>query len=625
VEADLAQLVRESRFAEAGELASARGDARTASGLFERACDWPRAAEEGLRAGDAARALDLATRAGEDAIAERALVALASQPIAAEAAALLLERRGLPSWAARAWRVAGRRAEEAEAWERAGDVIQAADLHEQGGDVRRAAQVLDAALRRDPNDSCVAVALGALLARMKKDEAAVRRLQRVPADAPARRDALAHLVPALARLGLARASDEAGAELRALGGVPTGPDALRAGASSARLFGRYDPIREVASSPTARVLECVDVVRGDRVALKLFAGSAGALPESTRRRVEQDVQALAGLSHPNVVPLRAYFANGPAFAYAWMEGGTLDDWRRRRPVAPRRAAEVAMAVLSALGEAHRRGVVHRGVKPSNILFDRGGAARLSDFGAAHWGDVSITATAGVFGTLAYVSPEQREGRGATAQSDIFGVGVLLREMLTGERPQAIGPARVRPSQVHRGLGPPHDEVVERLSAPAPADRPPSAFEAHRLIAALEWPDEPAHEAVPTLAGAPSEPPSRAARLATTTGELAMDLWTGRVIDRVPLSDAVLARARAFASVDHPALQTVLRVDRDGGAVWLEACPGERLTRPLAPAERARLEEAIAALVGAGAGPVDLAGENVVLTCDGPVLRFRLDG
>ncbi|MCL2450169.1 MAG: protein kinase, partial [Polyangiaceae bacterium] len=605
MDAEIAQLVRESRILEAAELASARGDARTASALFERACDWPSAAREALRAGDPSRALELGARRQDDETTELALAALARDPRAAEATAARLEHAGFDALAARAWEAAGRSAEAARAWERAGDALRAAAILEERGDVIRAARVLDAALRRDANAAPVAVALGALLARLGKDEAAVRCLQRVPQGAPARGDALPHLIAALARLGLLHASNEAAAELHTLGAAPRPNAAESAAPARARLFQLYETVREAASSPAARVLECVDETRGDRVAVKVFAAPAG-LPDDALARVERDVRAMAPAVHPNIVPLRAFLPEGPALVTAWMDGGNLDDLRAAGPLSPARAAEIACALLAALGEAHRRGVVHRAVKPSNVLFDAAGTARLTDFGAAHWNDVSVTATAGVFGTLAYVSPEQREGQAPTALSDVYAVGALLREMLTGERPSAIAPPRVRPSEAHRGLGAAHDAVVDRLTATHPADRPASAFEAQRAIRAVPWPGEPRSGAVdPSEAGAPDAAAGRV-RLVAAPGSFEIDTWTGRAVERVALSAPVLARARAFARAAHPALQEILRVDRDGHALWLAACPGEPLARSLAHAERERLEAALDALAAAGVahGAVD---------------------
>src|SRR5262249_26617468 len=143
------------------------------------------------------------------------------------------------------------------------------------------------------------------------------------------------------------------------------------------------------------------------------------------------------------------------------------------PLTPARAVEIAQAVLSALGEAHRLGVIHRDVKPANVLFDEAGVTRLRDFGVAPLSDLSATPTAGVIGTLGYMSPEQREGRPATVRSDVFGVGAILWEMLTGERPEAAGGAtlRVRPSAVHRDLDARHDALVLSFIAEDEAARP----------------------------------------------------------------------------------------------------------------------------------------------------------
>jgi serine/threonine-protein kinase len=435
------------------------------------------------------------------------------------------------------------------------------------------------------------------------------------------------MVPALQQMGLGRAAEDGAAELAALGGAPVHDARPPKASAHARIFGRYDLVREVASSPSARVLECMDLVRSERVAVKVFAAwDARGSGRDALTRFEREVRALRALDHPNVVPLRDFVPEGPAIVLGWMAGGTLERLlAATAPLAPARAVEIAAAVLSALGEAHRLGILHRDVKPANVLFDDAGGARLGDFGVAHLSDVSTTATAGVFGTLAYMSPEQREGRPATTRSDIFSVGVMLREMLTAERPSPGEPPRTAPktlASAHRDLDVAHDDLVARLTAADPSGRPDDAFEARRSLFALQWPATVDVHGARTRSERQSSAWPRTARLEAGPGVgPALDTWTGRHIERVALTEQVLARASAFARAGHPALQGVLRVDRDAGAIWLEAPSGPPANRTLWPAEQARLRGALDALHAAGCvhGHVDVA--HVILGKQGVVLRF----
>jgi serine/threonine-protein kinase len=630
---DVERLVREERLLEAASLASDQGDARTASLLYERACDWTRAAAEALRGGDAPRALELASFAGDEAVCDRALPLVAQHAARIDAVAARLEQRGRPAWAARLLEAGGRTIDAARAWDRAGDPLRAAELLERARDPAGAARVLEAAVRSDRDAWPAAVALGELLARFGKDEAAVRVLQQVPAGDPKRRAALDRMIPALERLGLDRAAEVAAAELTTLGGsLPSPPEGASAGSATPpgiRLLGRYDVVREIASSPSARVLECLDVARGERVAVKLFAAwDARGTGRDALARFEREARAMRALDHPNVVPLRDVVAEGPAIVLAWMSGGTLERvLATAGPLAPARAVEISACVLSALGEAHRLGILHRDVKPSNVLFDDAGGARLSDFGVAHLGDLSTTATAGVFGTLAYMSPEQREGRPSTARSDVFAVGVMLREMLTGERPSPSDPPRLRPSDAHPELDAAHDALVERMTARDPRERPGDAFEARRELAALRWPSTSpgTADARAPVSGARGERRSSAspagARLEVGPQGRLIDGWTGRAIERVPLSEGTLERARAFAVADHPALQPVLRVAPEDDALWLGAVAADTLNRPLTVEERKHLAAGIRALHEAGAVHGSIDREHVAIDAGGVVLRF----
>jgi eukaryotic-like serine/threonine-protein kinase len=626
---DVARLVREERLVAAAELASSRGDAATASTLFERACEFRRAAEEAMRAGDFARALPLWLEGKDDEGAARALPELARDPAQSERVSFHLERRGDFLWSGRLLEAIGKTTQAARAYERAGEAVKAAALLEAGGDVIGASRALEAQLRKDPARGALHVALGGLLLRYGKVDAAVRSLQKVREGDPERRAALSLLLGGLDRLGLSQARVEAEQELAKLGGpalehAHDGEAAPEPQAISvrARLFGRYEIVREVASSPSARVLECVDGVRSERVAVKIFAGyDARGSGRDALARFEREVRVLGTLAHPNIVPLRDYVAEGPALVLAWMGGGTLERMIATEPLAPARAVEIARAILAALGEAHRLGVIHRDIKPANVLFDEAGVTRLGDFGVAHLSDLSATATAGVIGTLGYMSPEQREGRAASVRSDLYGVGALLWEMLTGERPDARSSGstmRTRPSGVHRDLDTQHDDLVLTFLAADPEGRPEDAFAARRALGSLRWPSTIELAAAPRVERPRSEHPA-AIRLSRSPDGTPTDVWLDRRVVTLELDPATLARASVFARADHPALQAVLRVDRTDRSIWLAAPRGTRLPGRLSPAQAATLRDALTRLhaIGEVHGQVDPA--HVIVDETGAVI------
>jgi serine/threonine-protein kinase len=362
-------------------------------------------------------------------------------------------------------------------------------------------------------------------------------------------------------------------------------------------------------------MEARDRITGEGVAVKIFASAALGTGRDALLRFEREARALSQLRHPNVVELRAYHPEGPALVLAWMAGGSLADRLRGEAIAPARAVEIACALLSALGEAHRLGILHRDVKPSNVLFDEIGTARLSDFGAAHLGDLSSTATAGAIGTFAYMSPEQRLGRPATLASDLYAVGAVLAELLTGEAPAPAVAGRLAraPSAANPDLTEAHDAAVARLLAEEPAARPSDAFEARRALLALAWPERICPRALRPSAR-PSARPADAGDRAERLGEAAEpgdgrdvaarrhDGWLGRDVLVLPLTDEELGRARAIARAGHPALPAVLRVDLAAEEIWVAPPLGGALAdapRGLSTGQRARLAEAIAALHDAG--------------------------
>jgi tetratricopeptide (TPR) repeat protein len=622
----------------------------TASLLFERACEWGEAAAAALLAGESERALLLAALGDHEHTAEAALSDLVAHRAKADVmrVADLLRQRGQLSWAARAYEEAGAQQTAAEAWERAGNRVRAARLLEalsDGQGAIGAARVLEAGLRREPERADLLLALGSLLLRCGKAAAALRAFQRVPEDSPEHVLALQLSVSALTGLGMSDGRAEVVGRLAKLGQpvLPEGatsaddghtytqvpPLPAEAARVALRLYGRYEVLREVSSTATARLVECNDVLRGERVAVKLFSAQAEATRGSGRDALAhflREARVLARLAHPNIVPLYEIVEQGPALVLEWMPGGTLEEHLAEESFTPARAVDIACAVLGALGEAHRLGVVHRDLKPANILFDAGGTARLSDFGVAHLGDLAVTATVGTFGSLAYMSPEQRQGRPATAQSDLFGVGVVLYEMLTGARPRAQiqGSALDPPlSTVHRYLDGRHDALLLSLLAEDPDSRPRDAWSAQKSLLALPWPRE--HDAhrppLPHVAPASVHPaPMRFESLGALAG---YDHWLERHVTVVPLTPRGLERARTFARAAHSAIEPVLRIDRESGTVWLGARSPLPLARPLSRTELALLESALASLHEAGF--VHGAIDPTTITADGgvPALLFPL--
>ncbi|MCC6903035.1 MAG: tetratricopeptide repeat protein, partial [Polyangiaceae bacterium] len=353
------ELEARDRLDEAAELAAKLGDHRDSARLWEQACQFDRAALAALAAGDAARALDLAIRSGQPELEARASAELAKTPREAGLSAARLGDQGRHASAARLWLALGDLAAAAAAFERVGAWLDAARAHRAAGEPRRAARALEQAVDTADGSFEAHVLLGELYVEHARHDAAVRVLQKVPAQAPERARALAPLVRALAALGLGEGVRALEPELAALRveAAPVPPAAPAEPLPDAVLFGRYRVVAEVARTPTARVVRAVDQIGGREVAVKLF--SAASLRDSGRdalARFEREAVALGKLRHPAIVPLHAYFPDGPAVVLEWMAGGSLADLLEAGTISPARAAEIACAVLGALSEAHRRGI-----------------------------------------------------------------------------------------------------------------------------------------------------------------------------------------------------------------------------------------------------------------------------
>ncbi len=223
---------------------------------------------------------------------------------------------------------------------------------------------------------------------------------------------------------------------------------------------------------------------GEMAALKFLSGSLAADPE-VLARFEREIAVQRRLDHPCIVRIldQGNADKIPWFAMELVEGPTLGEFLTQTSPTLEQVRALFDRLLTGLSHAHRAGVVHRDLKPSNVLIGPEGAV-LADFGIAHLEDgvglgrTQLTRTSTVLGTFSYMSPEQRRGKRVDARSDLFAVGVLLYEVLTGERPEgAFRPISALRSDVDRTL----DGLVAELLAPDPADRPASAEEVRQRL------------------------------------------------------------------------------------------------------------------------------------------------
>ncbi len=263
-----------------------------------------------------------------------------------------------------------------------------------------------------------------------------------------------------------------------------------------RIGDRYTLISRLGSGGMADVWLAQDEMLNRRVALK-FLHERFAQDAQFVQRFRREAEAAAGLQHANVVGV---FDRGEADGRHWIameyvEGASLKELIARG-LSVGESIELIRQVLSGAKFAHARGIVHRDLKPQNVLVDAEGRARVTDFGIARAGASEITATGSVLGTAQYLSPEQAQGLDVNATSDIYSVGVMLYEALTGRVPfDADSPVAVAlkqvserprpPSELNPRVTPALDAVVLRALAKDPANRFQSADEFIRALDAAE--------------------------------------------------------------------------------------------------------------------------------------------
>jgi len=377
--------------------------------------------------------------------------------------------------------------------------------------------LLHDALQREPTARRSFLARACPDARVRDDVHALLRAH----DQPGKLDELTNGVMKLL-LATADRSRDAGVHAVSVGSAPA--------------LERYRIVAKLGDGGMGIVYRARDERLERDVALKFLPPHLSA-DEAAKKRFLVEARAAASLEHPNICTVHEIGETSDGQLYIVMgcyDGQTLDARISAGPLAVAEALRIAIDVAAGLARAHDRRIIHRDVKPANIMLTCDGMVKILDFGIAKLSDMSATQTVGVIGTLAYMSPEQAFGEVVDARTDIWALGVVLYEMLTGERPFR-GPGRqavlysiltTEPAPVG-ALGGAQAPALERLLQRALAKKPDDRFAtSHELLlelravhaAALADPPAPPSAAFRPAATRIDSNASRAGSMLTAAGE-----------------------------------------------------------------------------------------------------------
>ena len=333
-------------------------------------------------------------------------------------------------------------------------------------------------------------------------------------------------------------------------------------ADAPRLVGRYRIDGLLGRGAMGVVYRATDTLIERTVALKTVRRDGdGEQERELVERFRKEAQAAGRLMHPNIVAVHDYGETGELawIAMEYVDGTPLSNLLGERPCSLSQALDWFGDLLAALDYAHANGVIHRDVKPANLLVTRAGRVKMSDFGIARIESSTLTQTGAMLGTPSYMSPEQFRGETVDARSDLFSAGVVLYQLLTGQRPfsgtaatvmqQVLNHAPPPPSLLNPALPPALDAVALRALAKDARARHASARAFQQALAAALQPGA----ADPT---APDEDATILAAPAALQAASALPGWSGRP-PPTGQGGGATATLPAWLQVAGPALEEAL--------------------------------------------------------------------